>query len=167
MLKVKDIMSRKVSSIRGSATVAEAIQLMNYKKSWALIVERRTGDRTVGIVTKDDIIHKVAALGHNPKTMRVYEIMTRPRVTVQPEMDIESLARLFASTPILCAPVIGDEPLGIISVGDIKATLCVEQSRRTVFKDELKATRKEASDIPDASGRPSKNVRLDCIPVLQ
>ena len=165
MLKVKDIMSRNVASIQGSSTVAEAIQLMKYKQMWTLIVERRTGDRTVGIVTKDDIVYKVAAFGRNPKTMRVYEIMTRPSVTVQPEMDIECAARLFASNPIIYAPVIGIEPLGIISASDIKATLCVEQSRRMVLDEEIKAPRNGTSDILD-NALPN-NARQECIPVLQ
>ena len=156
MLKVKDIMSRNVASIRGFATVAEAIQLMKYKQMWTLIVERRTGDRTVGIVTKDDIVYKVAAFGRNPKTMRVYEIMTRPCVTVQPEMDIECVAQLFASNPILFAPVIGKEPLGIVSASDIKAALCVEQSRRMVLEEELKATRNVTNDILDDRGSPQQ-----------
>ena len=156
MLKVKDIMSRNVASIQGSDTVAEAIQLMKYKKMWALIVERRTGDRTVGIVTKDDIVYKVVACGRNPITMRVYEIMTRPCVTVQPEMDIECVARLFASNPIHFAPVIAREPLGIVSASDIKAALCLEQSRRMVLEGELKATRNGTNDILDDGGSPQQ-----------
>ena len=156
MLKVKDIMSRDVASIQGFATVAKAIQLMKYKKMWALIVERRTGDRTVGIVTKDDIIYKVVAFGRNPKTMRVYEIMTRPYVTVQPEMDIECVARLFASNPILFAPVIGRKPLGIVSASDIKAALCLEQSRRMVLEEEQKTTRNVTNDILDDGGSPQQ-----------
>ena len=140
MLQAKDIMSQNVAVIQGSATVAEAIQLMKYKQLWALLVEGDTCEPNLGIVTKDDFIYKVAACGRNPGSMRVEEIMTKPCMTVQPEMDVKDVARLFSHTPAFCAPVIGDRPIGIISASDIKAMLCVEQSGHMVPDSEL-ATR--------------------------
>ncbi len=167
MLRAKDIMSSNVASIRGSATVAEAVQLMKDRGLWALMVSPCAADLSVGIVTKDDIVYKVATLGHNPEAVRVSEIMTKPCITVQPEMSIDYVARLFASTPLLYAPVIGNEPLGIISLRDIKATLCVEQSKRMSLVDELETTREQGSTISEARGNPSKTVRQECIQVLQ
>ena len=167
MLTVKDMMSRNVASVRGSATVAEAIQLMNDKNVRALVVERRTGERTVGIVTQDDIIHKVAVFGHNPQKMRVYQIMTRPCTTVQPDMGIADVAQLFAKTAMLCAPVVGDEPLGIISVDDIKTTLCVEQCGRVILRDRVKATGPETSKRSKARSNSSKTMQEERVPVFQ
>ena len=167
MLTVKDMMSRNVASVRGSATVAEAIQLMNDKNVRALVVEKRTGERTVGIVTKDDIIHKVAVLGRNPKKMRVYQIMTRPCTTVQPDMGIADVAQLFAKTPMLCAPVVGDEPLGIISVDDIKTTLCVEQCGRVILRDRVKAAGPKINKRSKARSNSSKNMQVERVPVFQ
>ena len=51
--------------------------------------------------------------------MRVYEIMTKPCVVVNPELGVEYVARLFAQTRIRRAPVIKDGLLGIISISDI------------------------------------------------
>jgi CBS domain-containing protein len=119
MMKAEQIMTKEVVTIRGSATVAEAVVLMKEKGLRALVVERRSEDDPYGIVTETDIVYKVAAFGRDPKKMRVYEIMTKPCITVNPELGAEYVARLFASTRIRRAPVIKGELLGVISISDI------------------------------------------------
>ena len=119
MMQAKDIMTENVVTISGSATVAEAVKLMKDKGLRGLIVERRSDSDPYGIVTETDIVYKIAAFGHDPKQMRVYEIMTKPCVTVNPDLGVEYVARLFATTRIRRAPVVQKELLGIISVSDI------------------------------------------------
>ncbi len=106
MIKAKEIMTKDVVTISGSATVAEAVKLMKDKAIRAVIVERRNNDDPYGIITETDIVYKVAAFGHDPKKMRVYEIMTKPCITVNPELGVEYVARLFANTRTRRAPVI-------------------------------------------------------------
>jgi CBS domain-containing protein len=120
MMKVEEIMTREVVTIRGSATVAEAVALMKEKGLRALIVEPRTETDPYGLVTETDIVYKVVAFGHDPQKMRVYEIMTKPCIVVNPELGAEYLARLFAQTRIRRVPVIQEAKLlGIVSVTDI------------------------------------------------
>jgi CBS domain-containing protein len=119
MMRAEEIMTKDVVTISGSATVAEAVKLMKDKGLRALIVECRSDDDPYGIVTETDIVYKVAAYGHDPKKMRVYEIMTKPCVVVNPDLGAEYVARLFASTRIRRAPVVKGKLLGIISVSDI------------------------------------------------
>jgi CBS domain-containing protein len=119
MMKAEEIMTKEVVTIRGSATVAEAVGMMKEKGLRALIVEPRHETDPYGMVTETDIIYKVAAYGHDPKQMRVYEIMTKPCITVNPELGVEYVARLFASTKIRRAPVVKGKLLGIISISDI------------------------------------------------
>ena len=71
------------------------------------------------MVSETDVIYKVAAHGHDPKAMRVYEIMTKPCVVVNPELGVEYVARLFSQTRIRRAPVIKGGLLGVISISDI------------------------------------------------
>ncbi len=59
MLKASNIMTTDVATIRGSATVAEAVKLMKFKQLRALIVETRTGQDAYGIVTQTDIVNAV------------------------------------------------------------------------------------------------------------
>ena len=119
MMKAREIMTKDVVTIRGSATVAEAVKLMKEKGLRALVVEPRHEMDPYGLVTETDIIYKVAAFGHDPKKMHVYEIMTKPCVVVNPELGVEYVARLFAQTHIRRAPVIQGSLLGIISISDI------------------------------------------------
>ena len=119
MMKAREIMTKDVVGIRGYATVAEAVKLMKEKGLRALVVEPRHEMDPYGLVTETDIIYKVAAFGHDPKKMHVYEIMTKPCVVVNPELGVEYVARLFAQSGIRRAPVIHGDLLGIISITDI------------------------------------------------
>jgi predicted transcriptional regulator len=51
--------------------------------------------------------------------MRVFEIMTKPCLTVAPDLGVEYVARLFAQTRLRRAPVVRDRLLGVVSVSDI------------------------------------------------
>lgn len=119
MMAAREIMTKDVVSISGSATVAEAVTLMKKKGLRALIVDRRNEDDPYGMVTETDIVYKVAAHGHDPKEMRVYQIMTKPCIVVTPELGVEYVARLFANTKIRRAPVVQGRLLGVISISDI------------------------------------------------
>lgn len=119
MMQAQEIMTKNVVTVSGSATIAEAVEAMKDKGLRALIVDRRSDCDPYGIVTETDVVYKVAAFGHDPKQMRVYEIMTKPCVMVNPELGVEYVARLFANTRIRRAPVVKGELLGVISISDI------------------------------------------------
>jgi CBS domain-containing protein len=159
MMQAEEIMTREVITIRGSATVADAVKLMKDKRLRTLIVEPRHKEDPYGIVTETDIIYKVAAFGHDPKVMRVYEIMVKPCVVVNPELGVEYVARLFAQTRIRRAPVTqGTTLLGIISVSDIllKSDF-VETPKRLFIEDKIEVAREEARAICEAQGATSPN----------
>ncbi|MDJ0531541.1 MAG: CBS domain-containing protein [Xenococcaceae cyanobacterium MO_207.B15] len=145
MLQVKDIMTQDVVTISGSATVAEAVKLMKDKGLRALIVEPRSDRDPYGMVTETDIIYKVAAYGNDPKTLRVFEIMTKPCITVTPDLGVEYVARLFANTRIRRAPVVEGKLLGIVSISDIMhKSDFVEKPMQLFLEDRIDAAREEA-----------------------
>jgi CBS domain-containing protein len=118
-MKAAEIMTTQVVTVRGSDPVAQAIQLMKDSGLRSLIVERRTEDDAYGIITETDIVYGVIAYGKDARQVRVYEIMTKPCVVINPNLDVEYVARLFANLGIRRAPVVSGELLGIISVTDI------------------------------------------------
>lgn len=118
MLKATDVMS-EVTTIRGSATVADAVNLMKQKGVQALIVDRRHEQDAYGILSETDIIYKITAYGKDAKQIRVCDIMTKPCIVVNPDLGVEYVARLFANTGIHQAPVIQNHLLGIITITDI------------------------------------------------
>ena len=156
-MKAKDIMTEDVVKIRGAATVAEAVTLMRDNTLRALIVDRRHDEDAYGVVTEKDIIYKVAAFGKDPKKMRVYEIMTKPCIVVNPDLGVEYVARLFANTGIRMAPVISGTLLGVISVTDIlMRSDFVEQPKETILEQEITKAIQEARAICKEKGASSK-----------
>ncbi|NES97682.1 MAG: CBS domain-containing protein [Desertifilum sp. SIO1I2] len=153
MMKAQDIMSTEVVTIRGSATVAEAVTLMKQHNIRTLIVERRHETDAYGIVTETDIVYKVAAFGKDPKQIRVYEIMTKPCIVVNPDLGVEYVARLFANTGIRRAPVIRGELLGIISVTDIlQKSDFVERPKSVLLEQSIQQAIEEARSICASKG---------------
>jgi CBS domain-containing protein len=158
MLKAKDVMTTDIATIRGSATVADAVKTMNESGRRALIVARRHEQDAYGIVTETDIIYKVVAYGLDPKKMRVYEIMTKPCIVVNPDLGVEYVARLFANTRIHLAPVIKDTLLGVITIGDILAKGdFVEQPKSIVLADRIQQAIEEARAVCAEKGATSKD----------
>jgi CBS domain-containing protein len=119
MKKVKDIMTKEVVTIAGTATVAAANKLMVDKHVRALVVAARGEDDAYGIVTETDIVYKVLAQGKDPETVKVCDVMTKPCVVVNPDLGVKYCARLFANVRIRRAPVIQKKLLGIVTVTDI------------------------------------------------
>lgn len=157
MMKAQDIMTPDVEMIRGSATVAEAVKIMNDLCLRALIVERRHEQDAYGIITETDIVYKVAAYGKDPKKVRVYEIMTKPCISINPDLGVEYVARLFANTGIRRAPVIQDTLLGIVSVTDILSKSdFLDKPKSLVLEQEIQAAIVEAREICSQKGINSK-----------
>ena len=157
MLKASDIMTDDVATIRGSATVAEAVKLMKFKNLRALIVTLRNSQDAYGIVTHTDVVNKVVAYGKDASSMRVYEIMTKPCIVVNPDLGVEYVARLFALTGVRIAPVIKDELLGIISESDILYQGdFLENPKVPLLRRELDKAIEEAIAISQAKGATSK-----------
>jgi len=161
MLTAKDIMTKDVATISGSATVAEAVKVMKDKGLRALIVDRRTESDPYGIVTETDIVYKVAAYGKDPKSMRVFEIMTKPCIVVLPDLGVEYVARLFANTKTRRAPVIeGKTLLGIISISDLlKRGDFIEAPKQLYIEDRIEAARDDARKVCEARVQRLQSVR--------
>jgi CBS domain-containing protein len=147
-MKAAEVMTNDVITIRGSATVAEAAKLMKDKGLRALIVTPRDAEDAYGIVTETDIAYKVVAFGQDPKQMRVYEIMTKPCIVVNPDLGVEYVAQLFARTRIRIAPVIAGKLLGIVSINDILSkSNFVEQPQSVLLEKIISDAIADARDI--------------------
>lgn len=123
LMKVQDIMRKGVKTIDGSSTAGRAIAKMRERKVSSLIVRRRSVKDAWGIVTKKDIVTKVIDPGpsrRNLSSTRVYEIMSKPLVTVSPGLAIKYAVRLMNKAGVTRAPVFdGKEIVGILSFTDV------------------------------------------------
>lgn len=156
-MKASEIMTKDVVTIRGSATVAEAIELMKIRGYHTLVVERRHEQDAYGIVTESDIVGKVAAFGKDPKRMRVYEIMTKPCISINPDLGVEYVARLFINTGIHSAPVIQGKLLGLVTMSDIlHKSDFVEQPKEITLSKEIQKAIENARAVCAEKGPASK-----------
>lgn len=120
MASAKDIMTTQVVTIDGNDTVSAAVAKMKAEGTRTLIVERRDESDAYGIVTYRDVAYQVVAAGKDPGEVRVHEIMSKPLVVVNPDLDVKYVARLFANMGLSRAPVIAEHKLtGVVSVSDI------------------------------------------------
>ncbi|WP_414542686.1 CP12 domain-containing protein [Nostoc sp. CCY0012] len=148
MLKASDIMTKDVATIRSSATVAEAVKLMRARDWRSLIVDRRHAQDAYGIISESDIVYKVIAYGKDPGKVRIYEVMTKPCIVINPDLGVEYVARLFADHHLHRAPVIQGELLGIISLTDIVAQSdFLEQPHSILLEQQLQDEIKKARAV--------------------
>jgi signal-transduction protein with cAMP-binding, CBS, and nucleotidyltransferase domain len=118
--RVREVMTLSPTVIDGLATVAEAIELMREKAISSLVIDRRHEGDEYGLVVVTDIAERVIAEDHAPERTNVYEVMTKPVLTVDCEMDIKYAIRLLARFGISRALVTRDGTLaGLVTMRDM------------------------------------------------
>ena len=67
-----------------------------------------------------DVARRVLARDRSPDRMNVYEIMSKPVVSVDPKMDVRYCIKLFDRFGLSRAPVVEDgKIIGLVSYTDI------------------------------------------------
>jgi predicted transcriptional regulator len=119
-VRVRDVMTSNFQLVDGLITVEQAILLMKENSSRLLIVNKRDDNDEYGIVRFSDIARDVLSANRSPDRVNVYEVMTKPAVGVDPEMDIRYCARLFDRLRFSYAPVIDQgKVLGIVGYTEL------------------------------------------------
>jgi predicted transcriptional regulator len=120
VIRVRDVMVNAYVMIDGIATVKEAIRLARENVVKVLVVNKRHYDDEYGIVLMNDIAKKILAQNRSVERSNIYEIMTKPALSVAPDMNVKYCARLFERFGISRAPVIEDgKIIGIVSYNNI------------------------------------------------
>ena len=120
IIKVKDVMKKKVDFVDGMKTVKEALHEMQHIETKTLIVNKRHTHDEWGIVVISDIARIILAGDKSVERTNVYEVMSKPAVTIRQDMDIRYCARMFERFGLSRAPVVRHgEIIGIISYTDM------------------------------------------------
>lgn len=120
IIRAKDVLEKSFVFIDGMATAQEAAAKMRSERSRCLLVQKRHDDDAWGIVVIQDFIKGVLVAGRSPAEVNVYEIMTKPVITVPADMDIRYVARLLYHAGIRRAPVEEKgELIGVISLSSL------------------------------------------------
>lgn len=118
-MQINRIMTRHVEVVHPEATLREAAQKMAALDVGPLPVCK--GDELVGMVTDRDITLRATAEGLDPKTTRVYEVMTPEIIFAYEDEDVSEAARLMAEYQIRRLVVLNRDKrlVGIVSLGDL------------------------------------------------
>ncbi|NIB44945.1 CBS domain-containing protein [Pseudomaricurvus alkylphenolicus] len=120
VIKARDVMHEKHLELDGLATVSEALALMKADKADVVIVKKRDEHDAYGIVLLSDIAKKVLAKNRSAERVNIYEIMSKPVITLEPDLDVRYCARLFERFGLSNAPVVENGQVrGIVSYNEL------------------------------------------------
>mgnify|MGYP001605611966 FL=1 len=129
-MRVSDLMSRDVATVGVADSCQEAVARMVRQKIRHLPVVERDG-RLVGVVTDRDLRHRLfeprvmkeigtVSVDQILKTVPVKDIMSAPVVTVGPQDELETAARVMLEDKVGSLPVVENgRVVGIITETDL------------------------------------------------
>lgn len=119
---------RAVTALPPSATVAEAVLVMNQRRIGAMLV---TGlnQRLLGIFTERDLLNRVIVPDLDPKTTLLLDVMSMDLVTATAETSVEDAMNLFMEKRVRHLPIVeGETVIGLVSIGDVNRQLLEEHA---------------------------------------
>jgi len=120
LITVRDVMKKDIDIVDGQMTVMEALEMMKHIETKSLIVQKRDDNDEYGIVLLSDIAKKVLAKDRSPNRVNIFEIMSKPVINIDPNMDIRYCARLFEQFGLARAPVVESRTIiGLVSFTDM------------------------------------------------
>ena len=108
---VKDVMKSTYGTINRDATIMEALIEMKRLQTAVLVVNKRDENDEYGLLLVSDIARKVLAKDRAASRVNIYEVMTKPAICVDPDMDIRYCSRLMSSFNLMRVLVVKDKAL--------------------------------------------------------
>ena len=120
-IRVSEVMIGDVRSIDGLATVSDAAALMRSHSSTSLVVNRRDADDEAGLIDIQGIAREVIARNRAPDRVHVYEVMTKPVVSLPATMLVRYAVRHLTNLGLRRALVVDQERnvIGIVALRDM------------------------------------------------
>jgi CBS domain-containing protein len=122
---VSVLLARKghnVQTIATSATVADAVRLMNEKRIGSIVVTEE--GRLAGIFTERDVLTRIVGAGRDPRRTLVAEVMSANPHTITPMTTTAEAMEIFTHERCRHLPVVVEDRLeGLISIGDVSRWL--------------------------------------------
>lgn len=120
IIRVREVMKVDFDMVDGKVTVHDALEMMRHVETKSLIVDKRNDEDEYGMVLISDIAKRVLGEDRSPDRVNVYEVMSKPLLPIDPEMDIRYCARFLERFGLSRAPVIEDgKVIGIVSFTDL------------------------------------------------
>lgn len=120
IVRARDVMSQDYAMVDGLITIREAINIFKDKQASVLLINKRNENDEYGILLLSDIAKKVLAQDRSPERVNVYEVMSKPVIGVDPQMDVRYCARLFDNFGLSNTPVLQNgEVVGVVGYNQI------------------------------------------------
>lgn len=119
---VKEIMTANPACCTAETNLQEVAKLMvDHDCGEIPVVDNQSTKKPIGVITDRDIVCRAVAKGNNPLDLTAADCMTKPCVTVKPEMSIEDCGRVLEQNKIRRVPVVdtAGSCCGIVAVADI------------------------------------------------
>jgi CBS domain-containing protein len=130
---VKDLMKTEVVTVSPLATLREAMAIMSANKVKSLVVERRDENDAYGLISYTAILRTIVAEEGDIDLINVFDVCSKPVISVPPSMDVKYVARLMAKHRLGRLVVLdGDALAGIITMNDIVGDVLAMAERQHV-----------------------------------
>lgn len=117
-MKISEVMTRNVQTVRPDQPVQEAASFMLSADAGSIPVAE--GERLIGMITDRDIAVRGIAKGYGPETP-VRELMTDDIICARTDDDVEEVASRMSQAQVRRLPVVDEQErlCGIVSLGDL------------------------------------------------
>ncbi|SMB83238.1 CBS domain-containing protein [Desulfonispora thiosulfatigenes DSM 11270] len=118
-MKVKELMTKDVSSVCPEDSVIEAARIMKQRNVGSIPVCSQNKE-VQGILTDRDIALRVVAEGKNLNDVKVSEVMSKSLKSASSEMSAQDAANEMSNSQVRRLPVIeNNQMVGMLSMGDL------------------------------------------------
>lgn len=133
-MNVEELMIKVVYTVPPDTLVEEAVRTMNAREIGCLVITQE--QHPIGIVTERDLLKRVLEEKKMPQAIKVSEIMSRPLVYGNPQMELEDAARLMFRNKVKKLPIMHNgELVGLITLTDLAKTAHIDQKMMHVISE--------------------------------
>src|SRR5512138_2978421 len=137
MKRCDEVMTKDPICCLPNDTVAQTAELMKSENIGSiLVIESIKTRRLIGIVTDRDLAMQVIANGHETKTTKIADVMTRKLVTCAVDDDVQKAVDAMARHQLHRIPVVDKDHkvAGIISLADVATRVGQKKKLAKVVK---------------------------------
>jgi CBS domain-containing protein len=145
-MRVKEIMTSDPACCTAETPLPEVARMMIENDCGEIpIIDNQASNVPIGVVTDRDIVCRTVANGINPVELTAADCMSKPIVTVTPDMSLEECCRIMEQKQIRRVPVVDARGscCGIVALADIAL-----QAKESVAGEIVKAV---SEPTPSAS----------------
>lgn len=116
---ILDHKGRNVYSVKNSAKLREAIEVLNHKNIGVVLVTDEQG-KLDGILSERDIVRKSLRQESGFRDERVTKSMTSHVYTLPSSASLEQVMEVMSGSHVRHVPIVDDDEIvGLISIGDV------------------------------------------------